>query len=98
MLRDRFNPRIPAKEYATQSIPGARVVARAFRSDPSNAKLQMTTTRMPNKSLELNASFLLDSMAISLKTIAAIGLIALLPMRYTAHRLLALQDRSLCCR
>src|SRR5262245_12431866 len=83
MLSDRFNPRIPANEYATHSIPGAR----ALRSDPSKAKLNTTTTRRPNRSMEVKASLFLYSMAMSFATMAATGLIETPRHGCTSHRL-----------
>src|SRR3954467_12015114 len=83
MLSERFNPRIPANEKATHSIPGLRPSA----PEVSNEKLKMTSTRRPNHNMELIASLFRNSMAMSLWMIATIGFIAPLPEEYALHTL-----------
>src|SRR5215467_10414025 len=76
MAKDRFKPRIAAKEMATHKIPGET----RFLSNPvdSNAKLKITRTRTPNMIIDAKDSLLRNSIAMSLKTIAGIGFKTLL--------------------
>src|SRR5206468_1470952 len=82
---DRFNPRMAAKEMATQRVPGA--INALSRLLGSKAKLKITRTRTPNIVVELSDSLLRISMTISLKTIAATGFIAALPSGRTGRTL-----------
>src|SRR5215467_11782109 len=83
MAKDRFKPRIAAKEMATHKIPGET----RFLSNPvdSNAKLKITRTRTPNMIIDAKDSLLRNSIAMSLKTIAGIGFKTLCAPSHTSQ-------------
>src|SRR5262249_30284909 len=84
MARDRFSPRIAAKENATQRIPGA--ISERSTLLGSNAKLNIVSTSTPNISIELTDSLLRISMTMSLKMMAVTGFIGQLRREYMPRR------------
>src|SRR3954469_22557086 len=90
MHNERFRPRIPANENATQRIPGLMPSA----SVESNEKLKITSTSKPNQNMELMDSLFRNSMAMSLWTIANIGLTEFLPSGSVWSTLRGLPDHE----